>query len=230
MRDAMVGRMDRYPPPAAVIFDLDGTLVDTVPTRIAAWTQALGEFGIAATAAQLAPLIGADGRTVAKRVAGEAGETLDDEGAERIDRRSGEIYSSLNTAPVPLDGVVAALAGLDAHEIAWAIGTSSGPAQVATSIESLGLDHDPTIVDGSHVERAKPAPDLLLRAAEELRVDPEDCWYVGDSTWDMEAAAAAGMLPIAVVAGAAVPREQLVASGARAVLETLDELIGLLRG
>ena len=64
--------------------------------------------------------------------------------------------------------------------------------------------------------------------ARELGIAPEGCWYVGDSTWDMEAAAAAGMLPIAVVAGAAVAREELIASGARAVLETLDELIGLL--
>jgi HAD superfamily hydrolase (TIGR01509 family) len=220
--------MDRYPSPAAVIFDLDGTLVDTVPTRIAAWAQTFAEAGIAASARQLAPLIGADGRAVARRVAAEAGETLDDEGAERVDRRSGEIYSALNTDPRPLDGVVEALAGLDAHGIAWAIGTSSRRAQVATSVDALGLVHAPTIVDGSHVEHAKPAPDLLLRAAEELRVPPGDCWYVGDSTWDMEAAAAAGMLPIAVLAGAAVSRDELVAAGARAVIETLDELIGLL--
>ena len=220
--------MDRYPSPAAVIFDLDGTLVDTVPTRIAAWAQTFAEAGIAASAGQLAPLIGADGRAVARRVAAEAGETLDDEGAERVDRRSGEIYSALNTDPRPLDGVAEALAGLDAHGIAWAIGTSSRRAQVATSVDALGLDYAPTIVDGSHVEHAKPAPDLLLRAAEELGVPPGDCWYVGDSTWDMEAAAAAGMLPIAVLAGAAVSRDELVAAGARAVVETLDELIGLL--
>ena len=228
MRNAMVGRMDRYPSPAAVIFDLDGTLVDTVPTRIAAWAQAFDEAGIASSAAQLAPLIGADGRHVAKRVAAEAGEMLDDEGAERIDRRSGEIYSTLNTDPLPLAGVVETLAGLDARGIRWAIGTSSRRAQVASSVEALGLDREPTIVDGSHVEHAKPAPDLLLRAAEELGVEAGDSWYVGDSTWDMEAAAAAGMLPIGVLAGAAVPRDALVAAGARAVLATLDHLIGLL--
>ena len=222
--------MDHHPPPAAVIFDLDGTLVDTVPTRIAAWAQTFAEIGIAATAGQLGPLIGADGRTLAMRVAAEAGEIVDDERAERIDHRSGEIYSEMNTDPAPLPGVIEALATLDARGVRWAIGTSSRRAQVATSVEALGLDHEPTIVDGSHVEHAKPAPDLLLRAAEELHVDPAVCWYVGDSTWDMEAAAAAGMLPIAVMAGAAVTREELSASGARAVLETLDELIGLLPG
>ena len=220
----MVGGMNRFPPPAAVIFDLDGTLVDTVPTRITAWARALDEHGISAGAAQLGPLIGADGRMVARRVAAEAGFDVDDAGAEALDRRSGEIYSELNSDPRPLPGVVEALAALTARGITWAIATSSRPEQVATSVRALGLDHDPAIVDGSHVEHAKPAPDLLLRATEELRVDAAAAWYVGDSTWDMEAAVAARMLPIAVMAGAAVDRSVLEAAGAQLVLETLADL------
>ncbi len=217
--------MDHPGRPAAVIFDLDGTLVDTVPIRIAAWTRAFDEHGVTATAAQLAPLIGADGRMLARRVVGESGAMLDDEGAEALDRRSGEIYSELNTDPAPLDGVVEALAMLDARGIPWAVGTSSRREQVETSVAALGLERDPTIVDGSHVERAKPAPDLLLLAARELGVAADRCWYVGDSTWDMEASTAAGMLPIAVLAGAAVDGPTLEAAGARIVLATLDELI-----
>lgn len=216
--------MDRLPPPAAVIFDLDGTLVDTVPTRIAAWARAFDEVGVATSAAQLGPLIGSDGALLARRVTGEAGAELDVEGAEQLDRRSGEIYGELNREPRPLPGVVEALAALDARSIPWAIGTSSRREQVATSVAALDLDHDPTIVDGSHVSRAKPAPDLLLLAARQLGVEPAGCWYVGDATWDMEAAVAAGMVPIAVLAGAAGEREALIASGAQAVLETLDEL------
>lgn len=220
----MVGGMDRFPPPAAVIFDLDGTLVDTVPTRITAWARALDEHGISAGAAQLGPLIGADGKMLARRVAGESGVELDEIGAEALDRRSGEIYSELNTGPRPLAGVAEALAALDARGITWAIATSSRREQVASSVDALGLDREPAIVDGSHVEHAKPAPDLLLRAAEELGVDAAASWYVGDSTWDMEAAAAARMLPIAVMAGAASDRAVLEAAGAQLVLGTLDEL------
>jgi HAD superfamily hydrolase (TIGR01509 family) len=220
----MVGGMDRFSPPAAVIFDLDGTLVDTVPTRITAWARALDEHGIPAGAAQLGPLIGADGRMLARRIAGEAGLDLDDAAAEALDRRSGEIYSELNTDPRPLPGVLDALAALTARGITWAIGTSSRREQVAGSVAALALDHEPTIVDGSHVEHAKPAPDLLLRASEELGVDPTAAWYVGDSTWDMEAATAARMLPIAVMAGAAVDRAALEASGAQLVLEKLGDL------
>lgn len=220
----MVGGMDRFPPPAAVLFDLDGTLVDTVPTRIAAWARAFDEVGVSAGAAQLGPLIGSDGTMLARRVAGEAGVELDDAAAERLDQRSGEIYGELNSDPRPLAGAAEALAALDARSITWAIATSSRREQVAASVAALDLEREPTIVDGSHVAQAKPAPDLLLLAARELDVDPAGCWYVGDSTWDMESATAAGMLPIAVMAGAAVEREVLVAAGARAVLETLDEL------
>ena len=92
------------------------------------------------------------------------------------------------------------------------------------SIASLGLDVEPRIIDGGSVEHAKPAPDLLLLAARELGVEPTAAWYVGDSTWDMRAAVAAEMRPIAVLAGAAVNRAALEDAGAETILDTLDEL------
>jgi phosphoglycolate phosphatase-like HAD superfamily hydrolase len=91
-------------------------------------------------------------------------------------------------------------------------------------VASLQLDHPPRVIDGSAVERAKPAPDLLLLAADRLGVRPAATWYVGDSTWDMRAAEAAGMRPIAVSAGAAVGDAELRDAGAAIVIGTLDEL------
>ena len=111
----------------------------------------------------------------------------------------------------------------------WSIATSSRKDQVATSVAALGLAREPAIVDASHVEHAKPEPDLLLRAAEELGVDPARAWYVGDSTWDMVAAVAAGMIPIGVTAGAAVTAQALVGTGAAVVVERLDEIAEALR-
>jgi HAD superfamily hydrolase (TIGR01509 family) len=116
--------------------------------------------------------------------------------------------------------------------IRWAIATSSRKAQVATSVAALGLEFEPTIVDASHVEHAKPEPDLLLYAARELDVEPGRCWYVGDSTWDMVSAVAAGMIAIGVAAGSAVGEAELVAAGAAVVvptLETLAEAITVIR-
>jgi HAD superfamily hydrolase (TIGR01509 family) len=210
--------------PSAILFDLDGTLVDTVPARIGAWAAAFEELGIPATLSQLEPMIGMDGRELARDVAEAASRRLTDEDAEAIDRRSGELFDERNRNPKPLRGTRELLRALNERGLTWAIATSSRREQVTASIAALGLDHEPRIVDGSHVERAKPAPDLLLLGARELGVAPDECWYVGDSTWDMRAASAAGMVAIGVLAGAAVDEVALNTAGATLVVPTLSDL------
>jgi HAD superfamily hydrolase (TIGR01509 family) len=212
------------PLPHAVLFDLDGTLVDTVETRIDAWLHALEEAGLATTHERLAPLIGVDGKRLAREIAALAGVTLDEERAETIDKRSGEIYEQLNHSPRPLPGVRELVDAIEARGLPWAIATSSRKEQVVKSVAALGLEEEPTIVDASHVEHAKPEPDLLLLAAGEVGVEPTRCWYIGDSTWDMVAAVAAAMIPIGVTAGAAVDAATLRGAGAATVVETLLEL------
>lgn len=217
------------PTPAAVLFDLDGTLVDTVETRIDAWLETLEAADLPTTRDRLAPLIGVDGRRLAREIAALAGRPIDDERAEAIDKDSGERYERLNHAPRPLPGVHEVVDAIEARDIAWSIATSSRKDQVATSVGALGLADEPRIVDASHVEHAKPEPDLLLVGAEQLGIDPARCWYVGDSTWDMAAAVAAGMVPIGVTAGAAVDAAALRGAGAAAVVETLTEIADAVR-
>jgi HAD superfamily hydrolase (TIGR01509 family) len=220
----MAADLDRFPLPLAVLFDLDGTLVDTVSTRITAWLQTLDEAGLPTSREQLAPLIGLDGKRLAKEVATLAGSPIDEARAEEIDTRSGELYGQLNRSPRPLPGVRRLVEAIEARHIRWAIATSSRKAQVATSVAALGLAAEPTIVDASHVKHAKPEPDLLLLAAKQLGVEPGRCWYVGDSTWDMVSAVAAGMVAIGVTSGSAVDANVLVGAGAAAIMTTLDEL------
>ena len=211
-------------PPNAIILDLDGTLVDTVPARIDAWSAVFEERGIAATRAQLEPMIGIDGRQLAREVSAAAGRQLTDEEAEAIDRRSGELFDRRNREPRPLPGARELLRTLDERGLTWAIATSSRREQVRASVSALGLAHAPRIVDGSHVEHAKPAPDILLLAARELGVAPETGWYIGDSTWDMRAAVAAGMVATGVLAGSAVDEAALREAGAALVVPTLGDL------
>lgn len=219
----------RLPVASACIFDLDGTLVDTVETRIHAWLRLFDEAGIAADRAEVAALIGADGKRLARAVAAAAGIELSDGRAEALDRRSGEIYETLNIDPRPFPDVAELLTQLERRGIRWAIATSSRREQVGTSVAALRLRSEPTIIDGSHVEHAKPAPDLLLRAAAALNIPATACWYVGDATWDMRAAMAAAMVPIGVTTGAA-SAEVLRAAGARVVVDALGDIVPLLPG
>jgi HAD superfamily hydrolase (TIGR01509 family) len=210
------------------VFDLDGTLVDTVETRILAWLRTFEEQGIPADRAQVAKLIGSDGRRLAKVVAEAAGRAIDAERTEAIDHRAGEIYSDLNTDPKPVQGALELLHALDERGLRWAIATSSRPEQVGASIDSLQLQRRATIIDGSHVANAKPAPDLLLAAATKLGVKPSRCWYVGDAIWDMQAAGAASMPGIGVTSGSATA-DELSDAGAWLTVDNLSRLIDLLR-
>ncbi|MEX0625524.1 MAG: HAD family hydrolase [Chloroflexota bacterium] len=211
------------PPPAAVIFDLDGTLVDTVESRIKAWLAVFREEGIPAERSHVAALIGTDGKRLPREVATVAGITLEAGRQERIDARCGAIFARLNRQPQPLPGVHDLLRRLEVAGVPWAIATSSRREQVAASVDALDLDRPPLVVDGTHVERAKPAPDLLLRAADELHAEAARCWYVGDATWDMLAASAAGMIAVGVTSGA-VDAATLLNAGARHVVASLSEL------
>ena len=104
---------------------------------------------------------------------------------------------------------------LEARGIDWAIATSSRKEQVATSVAALGLMQEPQIVDASHVEHAKPEPDLLLGPPSNSRWSRRIAGTSAISTWDMAAAVAAGMIPIAVTAGSAVEEAALCTAPAR---------------
>ncbi len=225
---AQVQDLPDLPDPGGVIFDLDGTLVDTVETRIRAWLDTFDEVGFSADRKHVAGLIGADGRRLAREVAEIAGRRLSDDRAEAIDRRAGERYDKINTDPRPLPGALELVRALEASSLPWAIATSSRAEQVGTSLGAIGLEAASHIVDGSQVAQAKPAPDLLLHAAERIDVPSHRCWCVGDSTWDMRAARAATMVPVGVATGA-VSLDVLQAAGARVAIDSLEALVAELR-
>jgi len=211
-----------------VLLDLDGTLVDTVGQRVAAWVMAFEQEGIQASPEELGPLMGGDGRWIASLVAERRGIALDEPTRDRIDHAAGEWFERHDRDRSATPGARDLLLALDAATVPWAIATSSRPRQTAGSVAALALPHAPTIVDASHVRHAKPAPDLLLAGAAQLGVAPGDMWYVGDARWDMLAATAAGMVPIAVLTGA-TGVEDLRDAGAIVVVTTLAELHALLR-
>ena len=223
-------RPDQLPAPAGIAFDLDGTLVDTVGARIEGWLEALAAAGMRTTRDEIARMIGMDGKRLARDVAESHHRPVADDEIEEIDRAAGEAFDRLNTSPQPLPGAGDLLGAIEARGLRWVIATSSRAEQVTRSVTALGLEVPPTIVDGSQVKRAKPAPDLLLLAAERLGAPVNRCWAVGDATWDIQASKAAGVTAIGVLAGSAVDRSALEKAGAALVVETLSELVALLDG
>ncbi len=217
------------PRPRGLIFDLDGTLVDTVSARIDGWVAALADAGIEASRDQVAPMIGMDGRRLAREVASAASRELSADEVEAIDKAAGAAFDRLNAAPRPLPGSGELLAFAEEAGIPWVIATSSRKEQVTVSVASLGLAAEPNITDGGHVKHAKPAPDLLLLAASRLGVEPGRCWAIGDSTWDMRAAVAGGIVAVGVLAGSAVTADALTEAGAALVVPTLGDLVAILR-
>lgn len=211
--------------PRAIIFDLDGTLVDTVGTRVHSWMAVFPRFGIEPDPEFLAPLMGSDGKLLARMVAERYGVELKPGDDAQIDIEAGIEFRILNAHPRALPAAHEILESLTDRGLAWAVATSSLPDDARESVQSLGLRAMPLICDGADVEHAKPAPDLLLKAAGLLDVEPEEAWYVGDSRWDMLASRAAGMRAIAVLTGATTEAE-LRDSGADVIYPTLRELMG----
>ncbi len=210
--------------PRAYLFDLDGTLVDTVGIRVEAWMAVFPQFGIEPDRVFVGTLMGQDGKLVAREAAASVGITLEPDIDAEIDRLAGERFGELNEHPRALPSAPEMLDFLEEADMPWAIATSSRPEEAYASVASLGLRLQPIIVDGGDVEHAKPAPDLLLKAAERLGVDPEDAWYVGDSRWDMLAASAAMMVPLGVATGA-TSQSDLRAAGAMATFAGLGDLL-----
>jgi len=112
------------PRPGGLIFDLDGTLVDTVAARIDGWVEALEAAGVPATGEQIAPMIGMDGRRLAREVAEAAGLSLDAHAVEAVDKAAGEAFDRRNLAPEPLPGYSWLLDTIEAAAIPWVIATS----------------------------------------------------------------------------------------------------------
>jgi HAD superfamily hydrolase (TIGR01509 family) len=218
---AASGDLSRLPQPEALLFDLDGTLVDTVPLRVEAWRRVFEHAGLQVAPEFLGQYMGSDGRWLAGDVATKYGRDLSWAEKDQLDRESGDAFDELNRSPRPLPGATDLLTALEsAQGLTFAIATSSQPGQVAASVSALGLPATPRITDGSHVEHAKPEPDLLIESARQLGVAPQRCWYVGDSKWDMIACLRAGMIGVAVTTGA-TPADVLLEAGAAVALDGL---------
>lgn len=208
------------------LFDLDGTLVDSVYQHVAAWKEALDQEGIELSFWRIHRKIGMSGGLFTNQLLRETQVEINDERIDRLRRRHAEAYNRLSGTVRPLPGARALLSTLTANGIDWAIATSGRMETAAPNIAALGIDPSAVpIVTRDQVRYAKPDPDLFLAAAERLGVDIRTTAVVGDSIWDMLAAVRCGALGIGLLSGGYGDAE-LRGAGAYRVFEDPADLLG----
>ena len=174
----------------AFLFDLDGTLVESVYQHVLAWHEALESVGIELSVWRIHRRIGMSGGLFVNALFRETGRDLEPEQAAQIARVHAESYMRQIQQVRPLPGARELLAYLTNAGVPWAIGTSGRLESAKPALDMLGIPPGVPIVTRDQVEHAKPDPDLFLAGAQRLAVPIGESVVVGDSVWDLLAARA----------------------------------------
>jgi HAD superfamily hydrolase (TIGR01509 family) len=208
----------------AFLFDLDGTLVDSVYQHVLAWQEALDRAGIELSVWRIHRKVGMSGGLFANALLRETGREVTREQADELRRFHAEAYAGRSPQVRVLPGARELLTYLTGAGVPWAIATSGYRESAGPILDLLDLPPEVPVVTRDMVERAKPDPDLFLSAADKLGVGIENCVVVGDSVWDLLASRRARALGVGLLSGG-YGREELERSGAYRVYEDPADLL-----
>jgi HAD superfamily hydrolase (TIGR01509 family) len=215
--------LDRAARPA-FIFDLDGTLVDSVYQHVLAWRDALEHAGLHLSVWRIHRRIGMSGGLFVNALSREIGHEVTAQEAARLQQRHVRAYLRQLTQIRPLPGARALLSHLSHAGIPWAIATSGRLNTARPALKLLGVGSRATIITRDHVKHAKPDPDLFLAAAERLGVDITSAVVVGDSVWDLLAARRARAIGVGLLSGG-YGQDELERAGAYRVYQDPADLL-----
>ena len=208
----------------AFLFDLDGTLIDSVYQHVLAWREALEKTGIDLAVWRIHRRIGMSGGLLVNALLRETGHQVTAAEAAELQRIHAEAYARQAPQLRPLRGARELLAYLTKTRIPWAIATSSWRRSAGPTLRLLEIDGDATVITRDEVEHAKPNPDLFLAAAARLRVEITNSIVVGDSVWDLLAARRALALGVGLLSGG-YGRDELERAGAYRVYQDPADLL-----
>lgn len=209
----------------AFLFDLDGTLVDSVYNHVRAWHVALQEEGLELSVWRIHRKIGMSGGLFTAQLERELGRSIDDVLRERLRDRHAELFREFSTDVPPLPGAVELLQELTRQRLPWAIATSGRMRTAETNLRSLGVDPDQAVVITRDMVRfAKPDPDLFVAAAQKLGASTQGSYVIGDSIWDMYAALRCGALGIGLLSGG-YGKDELERAGAMRVFDDPADML-----
>ena len=208
----------------AFLFDLDGTLVDSVYQHVLAWREALERAGIELSVWRIHRRIGMSGGLFVNALLRETGHQVSAEEAARLQRLHAEAYARLVTQVRPLPGARELLDYLTQAGVPWTIATSGRIERARPALEILGVSSEVPVVTRDQVQYAKPDPDLFLAAAKRLRVKIQASVVVGDSVWDLLAARRARALGVGLLSGG-YGQDELQVAGAYRVYQDPADLL-----
>jgi HAD superfamily hydrolase (TIGR01509 family) len=206
------------------LFDLDGTLVDSVYQHVLAWHEAMAGVGIELAVWTIHRRIGMSGGLMANAILRETGHAVTPEEAARLLQLHAEAYARLAATVRPLPGARELLAYLTRARLPWAIATSSRIESARPTLEALGVPENVPVVTRDQVAHAKPDPDLFLAAADRVGVAIGDSVVVGDSVWDLLAARRARALGVGLLSGG-YGQDELERAGAYRVYQDPADLL-----
>jgi len=209
----------------AFLFDLDGTLVDSVYQHVLAWKEALDAEGIELSVWRIHRKIGMSGGLFTNQLLRETGLEISAERVDRLRQGHAAAYRRQASRVRPLPGARELLVWLSDMDIPWAIATSGRMETAALNLAALGVDPErTTVVTRDQVKYAKPDPDLFIAAAERLAAPIETAVVVGDSIWDMLAATRCRALGVGLLSGG-YGTDELQQSGAFRVYDDPADLL-----
>jgi HAD superfamily hydrolase (TIGR01509 family) len=208
----------------AFLFDLDGTLVDSVYQHVLAWREALERAGIELSVWRIHRRIGMSGGLFVNALLRETGRELPPELAAEIRRHHAEAFARQVHQVRPLPGARELLAYLSRAGVPWAVATSGRMESAKPTLDMLGVPASVPVITRDQVQHAKPDPDLFLAAAERLGVAIGESVVVGDSVWDLLAARRARALGVGLLSGG-YGEEELERAGAYRVYQDPADLL-----
>jgi HAD superfamily hydrolase (TIGR01509 family) len=208
----------------AFLFDLDGTLIDSVYQHVLAWREATQAAGIELPVWRIHRQIGMSGGLMLNALLRETGRPVSKKEAEHIQAVHAKAFAEQASSLRILPGAQELLDTLAAEGVAYAIATSGRLHNARHALKLLKLHDDVPIVTRDDVRFAKPDPDLFLAAGQRLKVPMSRCVIVGDSVWDLLAARRAFGLGIGLLSGG-YGREELERAGAYRVYQDPAELL-----
>ena len=209
---------------SAFLFDLDGTLVDSVYQHVLAWREALEEAGIELAVWRIHRQIGMSGGLFVNALLRETDRRLTPEEVARLQRTHADAYKRQVKQVRPLPGARELLTHLSRAKVPYAIATSGRPEIAQLTLQVLDLDPQVPVITRDQVRHAKPDPDLFLAAARSLGVSIEASVVVGDSVWDLLAARRARALGVGVLSGG-YGQDELERAGAYRVYQDPRDLL-----